>query len=231
MTKSILRGIFLLVEHLYKEVAMATVKRVYHGTSLVGEKVVVHDKWWTRANAWTISGMLAITLYLYQAFTQTYPSLAPLVFLYGAGLSDLIDGLSAKKHSAHSWQGALLDPIRDRFAMVAILADMMRVGQPENFFFALPFCLLVTFEAFIGVKNLWLGAEAKVHLLGKLRQITHIVCGTIFLCQTYFTWWPIKPIAIPMLLWLMFIGTLIAFVSYAKLWGQKRIDAEQAPFK
>jgi len=186
-------------------------KYVSHGFSLKTEEVDVQNRWLTRANAWTLSGVLSIICYVYMYLTGTLLALIPIVFVYGVGLSDLLDGMSAKKHNAHTHQGAILDPVRDRLGALAFLGNFVWL-EPLSIHPSVVVLLLILTESYISLKNFMLNVE--VHAVGKIRQSVHVVAGGLFLAQTY--WGMYWPVNIPSLalLWIMLLASCVAFLFY-----------------
>ncbi len=172
------------------------------------KQVVVYNKYLTRANAWTISGIIAILFYAFQFTTGFIVFLAPLVFFYGAVVSDLLDGASARRHNNHTRIGKIIDPIRDRLAGLVVVANMLFLKGVSVIAIEY-FVVLILVETCI-IMRCFLGFSTS-HLFSKLRHVVHIVCGMIFICQTYWDFWIFPIVSVNILIFTMATSSSIVF--------------------
>ncbi len=129
------------------------------------------DEFWTVPNFITLLGFLLIILYLQKnAF----------IFLFLAGATDALDGFVARKLKQESFWGAIIDPLRDRLIMGAILWNFWLTDKVGNFIL-----LIVLVEIAVGIVNLsTLNLDKKIsHFFGKMRQVGHLCFGTLGIFQ------------------------------------------------
>ncbi len=172
----------------------------------------VQDKFFTRANLLTFSGICAVGLYVFQFTTNTLIAWIPITKIYVA-LTDIFDGWLADAHNEHSKIGKVLDTVRDRFDTGAVLINMwLLFGTDATSFIS----LIAGAEIIIFLEGLCLYISnkeiAEVHKAGKFRMTVHQVCAFAVLVQAY--WLEFFYIDAPFLLGLMAGASGLALLSY-----------------
>lgn len=138
-------------------------------------------QWKTWANLVTGLGFILIGLYVW-AYTNEH-GLHALLFLALAGISDLLDGYLARRLNQISSIGAILDPLRDRLLLVAILGNVL-VVYSSTLIWELAL-IIGWFELVIMLINFIRGLPQPVHVLGKVRNAVHIGSGALLLGSYY----------------------------------------------
>ena len=166
---------------------MSNVVYVAHGFSFEKRPVQLHNKVFTRANAWTSLGIASVVTYAVLLHLGRHLEIIPWLVICTIG-TDAVDGMSAAKWNAHTRLGALLDPLRDRLLGAVLLINMWCVMARSGLtVFLLLACLLLLSEIIIAIGNLLWFQE--VHCAGKVRFGIHGACGLQFVGQTYLSWW------------------------------------------
>lgn len=185
---------------------------VSHGFSLRKQRVRVHTRLLTRANAWTASGIACTILYVVLAIAQQYVWLIPALVAF-AMFTDLADGRSAQKWDAHTRVGAWLDPLRDRLLGGALMGNVLLFGEP-TLQLSLLAATAVAAEVAIALGNARCGEG--VHLVGKLRFGAHGALGILFVADAYLGMsFVASPTAV---IGGMAIASILALVAYATNW-------------
>lgn len=168
---------------------------------------------WNQANKLTLIRILAvpvIVLFLY------FPSklnclIAMLVFILAA-VTDMFDGIMARKHGIVTSMGKFLDPLADKLLINSVL--IMLVGL--NWVPAWMVILIIAREIIVtGIRAIAAdqGIVVSADNLGKLKTVLQIIaiCPLIL----HFTWWGIDPQPIGMILiWIALLLTLISGGNY-----------------
>ncbi len=137
----------------------------------------------TIPNIITVSGIIAIGFYVYGFLTGDRWLLGVMLFL--AGLSDLIDGEAARRMKQKTRLGEFLDPLRDRFLLAAVLANIFYITKFNILIFWGG--LIAGFEILTALNNLFIAPQnRKVHLVGKLRQAVHLLLTGFVILSFYF---------------------------------------------
>ena|SRR3989344_3432523 len=147
----------------------------------------VSNKILTVSNLITTVGIFLTVFYIWQFSVEKLTGLIPVTVLL-IGLSDLLDGFSARRLNQHSILGKILDPLRDKLLMFAILANIFYIKQLTPFI--LPLLIIIVSEAFFYAKMFILLKKIGVikmqaHFLAKTRQVIYGICGIIFVMQEY----------------------------------------------
>lgn len=138
-----------------------------------------HNAILTIPNIITSIGILLLVPYVW-GFLAGYrwPMMISLVL---AGTSDLFDGLFARKLKQQTRLGELIDPMRDRLLLLAVLIHIVYLSGTT---------LLVWLGTIFGIEWLIillnLIKRLKVHLVGKLRQAAHLLFIGLALLSIYF---------------------------------------------
>ncbi len=137
----------------------------------------------TIPNFITFLGITAVGFYTYGFLTNSRWLLGIMLFL--AGLSDLFDGIAARRLKQRTRLGEFIDPLRDRFLLVAVLVNILYVAGIKYIFLV---GLIVVYEISTAVCNLvlLLSQKRKVHLVGKLRQAAHLLLAGLVILSFYF---------------------------------------------
>ncbi|HWP61732.1 MAG TPA: CDP-alcohol phosphatidyltransferase family protein [Candidatus Paceibacterota bacterium] len=179
----------------------------------------MHNRIMTRANAWTVSGILCVVAYTFSYLTDTYTKSIPLLVMYVIA-TDLVDGQSAAKWDAHTRLGAFLDPFRDRLLIAALLFNILLFPDANRLFLLLSTTAILATEMAIAIGNsIQLVA---VHLIGKLRFGIHGLCTMQYVCQTYYASWPLS-VPVDFLILGILGMSLVALIAYAIVWQTERV--------
>ena len=128
-------------------------------------------KFWTIPNIITIIRLIIIIPMFVTFFTEHY--LASLIIIVVSGVSDVIDGIIARKCNMISEIGKILDPIADKLTQLSILA-LLSFKQP---LLLIPFGILAVKELTSGV----IGIHVVKHLRHMLTAEWHGKLSTVFL--------------------------------------------------
>jgi len=153
-----------------------TEKEVSHGIVSTLTKVRVYDAFYTEANAITLLGAIGLVAIFVMILTNVYTAIISFLFLSAAVLSDLLDGKASKRHDCHSTIGALLDPIRDRLAIIVIVTSIVKtVGLGV---WLIPALFVLVFEfgvAHVAAQSHKKGFVLNSHGPGEKRQVVHLI--------------------------------------------------------
>ncbi|MDX1608032.1 MAG: CDP-alcohol phosphatidyltransferase family protein [Candidatus Spechtbacterales bacterium] len=183
----------------------------------VEQDVNVQRKVFTVPNAITFVGVLAVVAYIFMYSMNIATAFIPVMVIF-VGLSDVLDGLAARKLDSHTYLGKILDPLRDRFLGLALILNIALYAEGA---------LVYLFTAAIVVAELLTGyinwqkerknkTGGSVHTAGKLRMLVHGLCGGAFVVQTYWPSLQIWPLPLNPIKFLaiMLIASIIATVFY-----------------
>jgi phosphatidylglycerophosphate synthase len=197
-------------------------KNVSHGIVSTLERVKVYDMWWTEANVITGLGAVGLLFMIYQSATNVATATIPVLFLVAAVLSDLLDGEACKRHECHSHIGAILDPLRDRLAGIAVIFALgFGLGLTPTWI--MPLLFVVFFEVKIGQVALAARREGKTlnsHGAGEKRQIVHLIAVETILTSVYVVTPPIPAMQLVACVGLctMSIASFIAYMNYRDIY-------------
>lgn len=153
----------------------------------------------TVPNIITVSGFVFIGLYIKSFLSGSSVGII-FLYLFLAGLSDALDGISARFLKQTTTLGEILDPVRDRVLMLAVLWNFWLIdGEFER----LLICVILFFETAVSVLNARIKENFReiYYFYGKTRQAGHVAAAGF--CVTGI----IKvEIALP----IMFVFTIIA---------------------
>lgn len=135
-------------------------------------------------NLITVSGITATVFYVYGYLIGNVTLL--FTMLAWVAVSDLLDGVSARRLHQETALGSLLDPTRDRLFLLAILGNMIWLdGSGAGFWMG----FLIVSEVFVGgvgtVFFLAKGKRISVNFIGKARQTGHILLAGSWLLGYY----------------------------------------------
>ena len=141
----------------------------------------MENNWKTWPNLITVLGILGIGVYVWAYLNNVGPLVFPLIVF--VGLTDFFDGVLARRTGQVSRLGAILDPIRDKLALAAILGNiayLYKVGQV-----LIPVALLVLFE--IGASTVVLSRKDPQlpNTAGKVRGFSHFTAAAIIVFSSY----------------------------------------------
>ena len=166
----------------------------------------------TIPNLVTISGIIATVFYVL-GYLSNY-----LVVMMGTVLwamfSDVLDGFLARRLNQQTTLGAFLDPLRDRLLLAAVIGNLIFLEGIE-FVFNKWVVVILTAECGIFVLNTCVYAKKriliKVHLVGKLRQVGHLILIGFAVTNLYLN---IYDIELAQILKLMAVLSFATFVFY-----------------
>lgn len=184
-------------------------------------KVALRDFWRRNLNVpntLTALRMLMIPLYL-ALFTRGIKYWALAAFL-AAALTDLLDGLIARRFNQITDLGKLMDPLADKLMVLTVLFSMA-IGTPA-IAPVVPWpvvCIVLGKEVLMMLGGLLMLRRSVVvysHLIGKVAHVLFIsgLTATFFhsALAAVFVGWPLTPDL--MLLWVAVACTLCAFAFY-----------------
>lgn len=116
----------------------------------------------------TVGGIVSVVFYV---------SSLNFVFLFFAGFSDFLDGFLARRLKQKTFIGAILDSLRDRALMIAILYHLWYRGGHFNLVLIV---ILIEFAILIfGLIDILESLNGRWRrILGKTRQAGHLTFGT-----------------------------------------------------
>ena len=140
----------------------------------------------TIPNIITFLGIVSTVFYSYGFLTNNRWLLGITLFL--AGLSDLLDGVAARRLKQRTRIGEFLDPLRDRLLLLVVLLNIVYLKLDQLPFILFLGVLIVGFELCTAFCNFLLvpSQKRKVHYIGKLRQATHLLLAGFVILSHYF---------------------------------------------
>ncbi len=134
----------------------------------------------TIPNIITTLGILLLIPYVWGFLTEHRWIMGKSLFL--SGLSDLLDGLLARKLKQMTKLGEFIDPLRDRLILIAVLIHIAIIGGKPAIGWLL---LIIAVELFTVAINCC-GFRTKVHFVGKIRQAIHLLMAGLVILSYYF---------------------------------------------
>lgn len=176
--------------------------------------------WKTWANLMTGLGFLGVIFYAWAYLNQKNDLVLPL-FIF-TSLTDFFDGQLARRLNQVTKIGTIIDPIRDRFFILATVLNVIIIYRLDVI--AIELGLIIFFELAIGAINIKRGLPQPVHFLGKVRgAVSYILMGLILLFYYH-----IKPMAEHSIEIIFYI---IAIFSFSALIGYLFFNKKPALFK
>jgi len=175
-----------------------------------GEKLLI----FTPANVMTCIGLLAVLGYPLASTGTTLTKDEAVWLIIIGGLSDAFDGFLARATHQCTRIGAIIDPLRDRFFVLAILGVM--VIKNRELSLNVTAIGIVASEAIIVWNHFYGNQYPGVHLFGKIRMVIHIVCGLIFVLADGGILWLQLDNQASYLSWIMLCASLLALYGYRK---------------
>jgi phosphatidylglycerophosphate synthase len=196
-----------------------TTKKVSHGFSSELETAKVFNAFYTEANAITVLGIFGLIAMMIMIFTDTATNSLPILFAIAVMYTDLLDGLACKEWNCHSKIGEILDPIRDRLAVIVIfVAITYNVGI--HYYWTIPAFVIFIFEIIIAKTSLSSRKRGKVlssHGIGQIRQAVHLFCAELILIDIYITPEETTALTLQFLLTVCGIASYLAMRHYSKV--------------
>lgn len=159
-------------------------KEISHGISKNDIALVKeYNKYITEANLITVLGIVGLLFAMALSITNEHTITIPFFFLTAVVISDWLDGLACVRHDCHSKIGAILDPMRDRLAIILLVVVLFNnVNIAPVWILVLA---LATAEISTVITVLSDIRKQYVHSLGKIRQAIHLVATFLILCVAY----------------------------------------------
>lgn len=197
-------------------------KNVSHGIVSTLTRVRVYNALYTEANAITLLGAIGLVVMLLMVLTNIHTATLPFIFLSAAVLSDLLDGKACKRHDCHSTIGALLDPLRDRLAILVIITSIVKtVGLGM---WLIPAMFILVFElgvAHVAAHSHKRGVVLNSHGPGEKRQVVHLIATWTLLVFFYLLTPPYALSSVTTLATIvMASASLYAMFHYRKLYHE-----------
>ena len=168
------------------------------------------DRVWTVPNALSALRLLGVPVFLYWVLGPHHDVWA-IWLLIGAGISDYLDGMIARRFQQFSRLGQLLDPLADRLYIAAtLLALVARDGLPLWWALVLvgrDVALLPTLPV---LKRLGYG-PLPVHFLGKAATFNLLYAFPLLLIAAHD--WPVSDLARPVAWAFVIWGTALYLFS------------------
>jgi len=132
----------------------------------------------TIPNLVTISGFVFIFFYVWN-FLSGGANWISFFFLFLAGFSDALDGFLARRLNQESLLGSILDPLRDRVILVAILWNFCLVdSRAWKAAEIIIFCEIIISSTWYFRLGFPKNPFSRLnHILGKTRQAGHLIFG------------------------------------------------------
>ena len=165
----------------------------------------------TPANAVTMSGIVTLGWAVYCILSNNLVWIVPLLFMYGAGISDVLDGYVAELTNRYSRIGRFMDPVRDRATIIFLALIMLKTEA--SMIWLMPLLIVVLVELRIAYFNLKHGNGS--HVWGKRRYLIHFAVMTQYVCQTYWDFWPVEISGVMVTVFIAF-GSLLALPDVYK---------------
>ncbi len=186
------------------------------------KRLPAHEKKITIPTLFTLA-RIVLTPIIVAAMVMQYWGVAFILFVLAA-LTDMIDGNLARYYGEHTFLGACLDPIADKFLLLSCFFTLAFVQTP---LFTIPiwFVLLVLCKevvligAAVLVYMLKGHIEVKPLLLGKLTAVVQMgFIIWLFACY-FFRWLPIRTYYLMLIVLLvMLFASLIQYVITGWRW-------------
>ncbi len=163
----------------------------YVGHGILKDKisrVKVYYAIYTEANAITLLGMLGLLVTLVLIISESYTSLIPFLFFASVIISDWLDGEACLRHDCHSKIGAIIDPIRDRFAILVLIFGLFKNNELTLVvgLMVLTVLILEFLIAWPTIKSWFNTEKVKVYRTGKIRQGVHLAAILTIFFSIYF---------------------------------------------
>lgn len=184
--------------------------------SIIGkgyEKVKVFDQFYTEANIITLIGLIGLFLIVILVYKGIQTEIIPFLFCSAVILSDWLDGKACTRHNCHSKLGAILDPMRDRFAIFVLIFTLLySTNLDSTIILLLTIMLLVEIGIISDSFKHWSAhKEVFTHHTGKMRQAVHLVgIFSVFSFTFLFSFIPIE-IVVRIALFLMTIASVFHY--------------------
>jgi len=141
-----------------------------------------------------------------------------LVVFIGAGATDALDGLIARRANQRTSLGAWLDPMADKLLVVTTFIVLTLPGMPVTNHIPLWLTVLllsrdIVIVSVVAVVNLAVGPRTfRPSLLGKAATATYLVVIVVFL---YFNWRREESVLVDAAIYAALLLTLISSCDYA----------------
>jgi len=195
-------------------------KEVSHGIVSTMQKARVYDAWYTEANVITMLGVIGLVGMIWMTISYTYTEVTPVLFILAAVYSDLLDGKACARWNCHSHIGAIIDPLRDRLAAIAIVIVLI-ISLGFSIFWVLPISIVVLFELGVGsiaAKAHAIGKTLNSHGAGEQRQVVHLLMIEVLLITVYLLNSTTHTLIITAFATsIMACASMLAFVNYKRL--------------
>ncbi len=130
----------------------------------------------------TLLGFVFTGLYVW-SFLSDFAVWKIFLFLFLAGMTDALDGISARFLKQETIIGEILDPVRDRALMLAVLLHLAR--KSSDSFVGLAILAIFVFEIQVMLLHIGISVDNRrmCHLYGKTRQAGHLFCATLAILE------------------------------------------------
>lgn len=178
-------------------------------------------------NILTIIRFILIPIILYFIFTEQY--IAAFVVLTISGLTDVLDGIIARKFDCITNFGKLIDPLADKATQISILAALTFKGMIPLWMLLVVFVkefVMVAGASFLYGKQLVVSSR----WFGKLATVLFYVA---IVCSLFITYWnaplighpessaPMLPAFDQYIYYLALLATIFSLVMYFKTFYQQ----------
>lgn len=140
----------------------------------------------TVPNIITVSGLIFIGLYVKSFLCGSSIGII-FLFLCLAGMTDALDGISARFLKQTTTLGEILDPVRDRVLMLAVLLHFAWESELGNgsSFVGLTILAIFVFEIQITLLHIGMPVDNRkmYHFFGKSRQAGYLFCAALAILE------------------------------------------------
>ncbi|MEK9173252.1 MAG: CDP-alcohol phosphatidyltransferase family protein [Patescibacteria group bacterium] len=137
-------------------------------------------QWKTWANLVTALGFVGVGVYVWAYSNWKTDIILPVLIV--TALTDGLDGYLARRLDQRTKLGRILDPIRDKAIMLAVLGNMAFVYEGVM---TRSIGILLVFETATVVVNARRGLPQPIHALGKVRSLAHYVIAGLAVLFIY----------------------------------------------
>ncbi|MBX3724721.1 MAG: CDP-alcohol phosphatidyltransferase family protein [Xanthomonadales bacterium] len=136
------------------------------------------------------------------------------------GMSDVLDGLLARRFGWQSRLGGLLDPLADKLFLVSALVALAVAGVAPAWFVVLALLRdLVIVAGAVAYHNLVEPVQPEPRVLGKLNTLGEVLLVLVLLATM--ADWPLPGIAAPALLALVTALIVVSGADYVRTWSYR----------
>lgn len=170
-------------------------------------------------NVITLSRLFLVPVLILVLKQENY--IAALIIFLVAGISDALDGYIAKRFNYVSQLGAVLDPLADKVLLVSAYIMLTMVGHiPFWLLLAVAFRDLLIIGGYLAVTSVLGAVQMNPSYLSKINTVMQIVLVLAILTEQALEL--AYPQLMQLLVYIVFITTVVSGLHYIWLWGIKK---------